>query len=71
MATGPLGVDMVHAASLVEEAINTELAIATIRLQQTVEQDVEDRAEGHAAVTHVLVKVKKTYKPAMHIIYVP
>ena len=71
MATGPLGVDMAHAASLVEEAINTELAIATIRLQQTVEQDVEDRAEGHDAVTHVLVKVKKTYKPAMHIIYVP
>ena len=51
---------MVHAASLVGEAINTELAIATIRLQQTVEQDVEDRAEGHDAVTHVLVKVKKT-----------
>lgn len=56
MATGPLGVNMVHAASLVGEAINTELAIATIRLQQTVEQDVEDRAEGHDAVTHVLVK---------------
>lgn len=71
MATGPLGVNMVHAASLVGEAINTELAIATIRLQQTVEQDVEDRAEDHDAVTHVLVKVKKTYKPAMHIIYVP
>lgn len=71
MATGPLGVDMVYAASLVGEAINTELAIATIRLQQTVEQDVEDRAEGHDAVTHVLVKVKKTYEPAMHIIYVP
>lgn len=33
MATGPLGVNMVHAASLVGEAINTELAIATIRLQ--------------------------------------
>ena len=60
MATGLLGVNMVHAASLVGEAINTELAIATIRLQQTVEQDVEDRAEGHDAVTHVLVKVKKT-----------
>lgn len=55
--TGPLGVGMVNAASLAVEVINTEPASATIRLQQTVEHDVEDRAEDHDAVIHVLVKL--------------
>lgn len=48
---------MVNAASLAVEVINTEPASATIRLQQTVEHDVEDRAEDRDAVIHVLVKL--------------
>ena len=55
--TGPLGADMVNAANLVEEVINTGTGTATIPLRQTVEQAVEGRADKQENVIHVLAKV--------------